>query len=82
MTGPGAAMEKSQIAALEQRLAELETRLAFQEHALGEMSDALAATRMEAVRDSERIRRVLDELSHARDGLTPDPADEPPPPHY
>ncbi len=75
-------MDKIEAAILEQRLAELETRLAFQEHALGELSDALAATRMESIRNGERLRRVLDELNQARDSLTPHPADEPPPPHY
>ena len=34
-------------AALEQRLVELETRLAFQEHALAELSEALAEARLE-----------------------------------
>jgi len=34
--------------ALEQRLVELETRLAFQEHALAELSQALADARAEA----------------------------------
>ncbi|MBA2237323.1 MAG: SlyX family protein [Lysobacter sp.] len=75
-------MDKIEVATLEQRLAELEIRLAFQEHALGELSDALAATRMESIRNGERLRRVLDELSQARDGVIPNLADEPPPPHY
>jgi SlyX protein len=40
------------LAALERRLTELETRLAYQEHTLAEMSDALAASRAETARNA------------------------------
>jgi len=68
--------------ALEQRLMELETRLAFQEHALAEMSDALAASRRETARNAELLRRALDDLKQSRGEFFADPASEPPPPHY
>lgn len=63
-----------------ERLAELETRLAFQEHALIELSDALAAARMETVRSHDRLQRALADLKHSADYA--DPGSEPPPPHY
>ncbi len=63
-----------------ERLAELETRLAFQEHALMELSDALAAARMETARSDERLQRALADLKHSVDYA--DPGSEPPPPHY
>ncbi len=67
---------------LERRLVELETRLAFQEQALAELSDALAASRIETQRYADLLRRALEDLRLSRgDGLA-DPADEPPPPHY
>ncbi|MDQ3056233.1 MAG: SlyX family protein [Pseudomonadota bacterium] len=66
----------------ERRLIEMETRLAFQEHALAELSDALAASRMEAARNAELLRRALDDLKQVRGTLDSDPAEEPPPPHY
>lgn len=71
----------------EARLAELETRLAFQEHALSEMSDALAAARDEEARNALLLHRVLEELRQMRLALSTqpqnaDPAAEPPPPHY
>lgn len=74
-------------APLEQRLVELETRLAFQEHALTELSDALAAARDEEARNSLLLHRALDELRQLRSALsatpmTTDAANEPPPPHY
>jgi len=73
--------------ALERRLQELETRLAFQEHALDELSDALAAARDEEARNALLLHRVLEELKQLRSALagnplSADPAGEPPPPHY
>ena len=68
--------------ALEQRLVELETRLAFQEHALGELSEALADARAEGNRTSELMRSMLSDLRKVRTELYADAADEPPPPHY
>lgn len=67
---------------LESRLTELETRLTFQEHALSELSDALAASRTDSMRNAEQLRRVLDELKQSRDAFPADPGEEPPPPHY
>jgi SlyX protein len=68
--------------ALDRRLTELETRLAFQEHALAELSDALAASRRETARNAELLRRALDDLKQSRGEFFADPASEPPPPHY
>jgi SlyX protein len=69
-------------AGLEQRLIELETRLAFQEHALAELSEALAEARLERMRSDELMRAVLADLRGLRGALHADPASEPPPPHY
>jgi len=69
-------------AQLEERMAELEVRVTFQEHALSELSDALAASRVEAARNAELLRRALDELKQSRGEFFADPASEPPPPHY
>lgn len=75
-------MSTSQDATLEARVVELETRLAFQEHAMVELSDALAELRIEATRSAELLRRALDDLNLHRGELMADPASEPPPPHY
>lgn len=64
------------------RIAELETRVAFQDHALAELSDALAAARMEVAGNSEMLVRVMAELKQLRTLLYADPGSEPPPPHY
>src|SRR5690606_41282835 len=49
-------------------LIELETRLAFQEHAVSELSDALAEARLELARNDALLRRALDELRASRAG--------------
>jgi SlyX protein len=72
---------------LEQRLVDLEIRLAFQEHTIGELSDALAAARDEEARNALLLHRALDELKQLRGALSANPlsadaAAEPPPPHY
>ena len=67
---------------LEQRLIELESRLAFQEHALAELSDALAASRSETARNAELLRRAIDDIKQSRGEFFADPSSEPPPPHY
>lgn len=72
---------------IEQRLVDLETRLAFQEHALQQLSDALAAARSEESLNALRLHRALEELRQMRRALAASPvvgdaASEPPPPHY
>lgn len=64
------------------RITELETRLAFQEQALAELSDALAASRAETAQMAALLKRVMAELTHMRSGVAGDAAQEPPPPHY
>jgi SlyX protein len=65
-----------------ERLVDLETRIAFIERTLIEMSDALADARRDSDRDRVRLDRVLADLGELR-GMIPGQAqDEPPPPHY
>lgn len=66
----------------DRRFNELETRFAFQEQALLEMSDALAASRAEAARNHELLERAIEDLKSLRGLLYSDPSTEPPPPHY
>lgn len=72
---------------IEQRLVDLEMRVAFQEQALQELSDALAASRDEESRNALLMHRMLEELRQLRTAmasspLTGDAGNEPPPPHY
>ena len=65
----------------EQRLIEIETRIAWQDDALRQLSDALANQQ----RDIERLQRLCQamqaQLTAVGDGARALPADEPPP-HY
>ena len=72
---------------VEQRLIDLEMRIAFQEQALQELSDALAAARDDEARNALLLHRALEELRQLRSAMaaspvTGDAASEPPPPHY
>ena len=82
MSGSNDSLPPSAAAAIEARIAELETRIAFQEHALSEMSDALAEARLETARTSEMLQRALADLKQVRTMFYADPGEEPPPPHY
>ena len=66
----------------DRRVTELESRFAFQEQALQEMSDALAAARAEGARNAQLLQQALEDLKQLRTLLYSDPAVEPPPPHY
>lgn len=66
----------------DRRFSDLETRLAFQEQALTEMSDALAASRAENERNHRLLQQALEDLKQLRTLLYSDPSSEPPPPHY
>lgn len=64
-----------------QRIVELETRLAFQERALQELSDVVARQQTEI----ERLARALKEAQERLRGIAAPVAertDETPPPHY
>jgi SlyX protein len=72
---------------VETRLVDLEMRVAFQEQALQELSDALAAARDGEARSALLLHRALEELRQLRSAMaaspvTGDAASEPPPPHY
>jgi len=70
-------------ASLEQRVDELETRIAFQEQALLELNDALTQARLEHTRTLDVLNRALEDLRQMRGQMASlDPASEPPPPHY
>ena len=67
---------------MDARLVDLETRIAFIERTLVEMSDALAEARKEAFRDRIKVERALADLGELRGMIPGDQQEEPPPPHY
>ena len=62
------------------RLETLETKLAFQEEALQQLSDVLVAQQARVDRLEARVALLTEQLRERVDD-TPEP-DEPPPPHY
>ncbi|MDH5833790.1 SlyX family protein [Luteimonas kalidii] len=68
--------------ALEQRLVELETRLAFQEQVISELNEALTAMRLETAGNADLLQRMLEDLKMTRGDGPGDVGLEPPPPHY
>ena len=66
----------------EARIVELETRLAFQDHAVAELNQALVEQARTMTDLSRRLGDALDDLRKLRSMLFADPTDEPAPPHY
>jgi SlyX protein len=66
----------------EDRLIDLETRLAYQDETLRVLSDTVARQQREIDRLESLYRQVLDRLKSQRDGLSPNTSDEELPPHY
>ena len=65
-----------------ERLIDLETRIAFQEHTLGELSQLIHEQRLELDALRRTLERFSSDLRNLRDAFVADPATEPPPPHY
>jgi len=66
----------------EERLVELETRVAFQDHLLSELNDVVTAQGKELQQVQLQLMRALADLQTLRGLLHADPGNEPPPPHY
>jgi len=66
----------------EQRIAELEMRLSFQENTIQTMSDEMAKQQQQLELLTLEVRRLNKALESAASGPTANQADEPPPPHY
>ena len=64
------------------RLVELETRVAFQDHLLNELNDVVTAQGRELQALQQQLARAMADLKTLRGLLYADPASEPPPPHY
>lgn len=65
-----------------ERLIDLQTRIAFQEHTLGELSQLVHEQRLELDALRRTLERFTSDLRNLRDSFAADPATEPPPPHY
>lgn len=66
---------------VQERLVDLETRVAFQEHALQEMSDVVARQQTEIDQLTRLLKEIQDRLRGISAPVT-ERSDETPPPHY
>ena len=65
-----------------ERLVELETRVAFQDHLLSALNDVVTAQARDLHEVRLELARAVADLKTLRGLLYADPGSEPPPPHY
>lgn len=65
-----------------ERLADLESRIAFQEDTLDKLNDTVARQELEIERLTRMIKILNTQLQQLDRGAVGEFADEPPPPHY
>jgi SlyX protein len=67
---------------LEQRINEVETRLAFQETTLQELNEALTSQQQQLSQMQAVLEKLRERIVELASNMQPDSAVEPPPPHY
>lgn len=70
------------LAEISERLAELETRFAFQDDVVTTLNPQVATQERKLIDVVEELRQLRREVTQLRAALGHDMADEPPPPHY
>ena len=65
-----------------ERLDALDTRIAYQDAIIEDLNKTVVAQWKEIERLTREFAMLADRLARAEEGVSGDPADEPPPPHY
>ena len=66
----------------EERMIELETRMAFQHDTIQQLNDIIAAQQKQLDDLTQMVKIVNRQIKSLPDGISSGGADEPPPPHY
>ena len=67
---------------MDERIIELETRLAFQDSTLQELNAVVTEQQQQIDELRAQIDRLLERIDDMSQSASVNPADEPPPPHY
>ncbi|WP_231368634.1 SlyX family protein [Mariprofundus ferrooxydans] len=70
------------MAPMENRIIELETRLSYQEHTIGELNEVVTRQQRQIDRLEEAIRQLRQHLKQQGSSGLARPDEEVPPPHY
>ncbi|MBT0727296.1 SlyX family protein [Rosenbergiella australiborealis] len=70
------------IEALIQRLNDLETKAAYQEHTLEELNQTLISHELEMAKMREHLRLLISKLQTVSPSMVASQSEETPPPHY
>lgn len=64
------------------RIAEMESRLAFQERTIEQLNQSVIHHALEIARLREQLKLLAGKLNYLQPTMLASPAEEPPPPHY
>lgn len=66
----------------EERLIDMETKIAHQEHTVAELNDALASQQVQIAKLELQVKTLIDRIRAIADAAPGGAEDDAPPPHY
>ena len=72
----------AELAKAEEAIAELETKIAFQEHTIDALNEALSSQQMQIDKMQYQLRHVIDKVKGMEPSNIAKMSEETPPPHY
>lgn len=75
-------MNSKEIQALEERINDMECKMAFQEQTIDELNDALTQQQLLISKMQDQMKYVVGKVKNMDASNLADPSEETPPPHY